>query len=88
MERADDSGEDKVPLAIINNELDSHKHKPRKVKTKSATRSTHPLGGLLPNERICDIGYIVLDALGRLKHMGAIFEAQVSLQRICDSLLR
>ena len=34
------------------------------------------------------IGSTILDALGRLKHMGAIFEAQVALQTISSTLLK
>ncbi len=34
------------------------------------------------------IGSAILDALSRLKHMGAISEAHVALQRICETLLR
>ena len=43
---------------------------------------------ILSREQISSIGETVLDALGRLKHMGAIAEAQISLQNICESLLR
>lgn len=43
---------------------------------------------LLQNKEIENIGNLLLDALGRLKHMGAIAEAHVALQAIATVLLR
>ena len=48
----------------------------------------HTSMSLLSSEQIGLVGRTVLDALGRLKHMGAIAEAQISLQNICEILLR
>jgi len=43
---------------------------------------------LLSLSDLSRIGSTILDALGRLKHMGAIFEAQVALQTISSTLLK
>lgn len=43
---------------------------------------------LLSFTEIKNVGNIILDALGRLKHMGAIAEAHSALQIICECLLR
>jgi hypothetical protein len=43
---------------------------------------------ILPNESIIKIGYTVLDCLGRLKHMGAIAEAQISLRIIAETMIK
>jgi hypothetical protein len=43
---------------------------------------------LLTIEEIAHIGNVILDALSRLKHNGAIAEAQVSLQSVCESVLK
>ncbi|CAM9271211.1 unnamed protein product, partial [Ectocarpus fasciculatus] len=43
--------------------------------------------GALNNSEIEAIGSTLLDALGRLKHLGAISEAQQALQDICTHLL-
>jgi len=43
---------------------------------------------VLSSETISSIGYSIVDALGRLKHMGAIAETQASLQTIAEALLR
>lgn len=43
---------------------------------------------LLAEKDIAEIGFIILDALGRLKHMGAISETQIALQRIVSCLLQ
>jgi hypothetical protein len=43
---------------------------------------------LLTENDIQNAGYVVLDALSRLKHMGAIAEAHSSLQSIVSNLLR
>lgn len=43
---------------------------------------------LLTIEEISHIGNVILDALSRLKHNGAIAEAQVSLQSVCESVLK
>ena len=43
---------------------------------------------LLGESEITEAGSLILDALGRLKHMGAISEAQLALQSIATTLLR
>jgi hypothetical protein len=43
---------------------------------------------LLTEDEIAQAGSLILDALGRLKHMGAISEAQQALQSIATTLLR
>jgi len=43
---------------------------------------------ILSNESIIKIGYTVLDCLGRLKHMGAIAEAQISLRIIAETMIK
>jgi hypothetical protein len=43
---------------------------------------------LLTEDEIALAGSLILDALGRLKHMGAISEAQQALQSIATTLLR
>jgi hypothetical protein len=43
---------------------------------------------LLTEAQIALAGDVILDALGRLKHMGAISEAQLALQSIATTLLR
>jgi hypothetical protein len=43
---------------------------------------------LLTTEEIATIGSAVLDSLARLKHNGAIAEAQAALQSICESVLK
>ena len=45
-------------------------------------------GQLLTESEVGRAGSVILDALGRLKHMGAISEAQVALQSIATTLLR
>jgi hypothetical protein len=44
--------------------------------------------GLLTDAEVAEAGWVILDALGRLKHMGAISEAQLALQSIATTLLR
>lgn len=43
---------------------------------------------LLRTDEISNIGDVILDSLSRLKHNGAIAEAQVSLQSVCESVLK
>ena len=43
---------------------------------------------LLSVEEICTIGGVLLDALGRLRHMGAIAEACSALQNVSECLIR
>ncbi len=43
---------------------------------------------LVSEDTMIQIGSRVMNALGRLKHMGAISEAQSALQRICEAFLR
>ena len=43
---------------------------------------------LLPYDDVYQAGFIILDALGRLKHMGAIAEAHLALQSISSTMLR
>jgi hypothetical protein len=43
---------------------------------------------LLTTEEISTIGSVILDSLSRLKHNGAIAEAQTALQSICESVLK
>lgn len=43
---------------------------------------------MLATDDIATIGGVILDALSRLKHNGAIAEAQVALQSVCESVLR
>jgi hypothetical protein len=42
---------------------------------------------LLTTSEIRMVGYLVLDAISRLKHNGAIAEAQSALQSICESIM-
>ncbi len=50
-----------------------------------STNTTIPI---LSNETIGAIGYTVLDSLGRLKHMGAIAEAQNALRIIAETMIK
>lgn len=43
---------------------------------------------ILADAEVAEAGTVILDALGRLKHMGAISEAQLALQSIATTLLR
>lgn len=43
---------------------------------------------LLSEKDIQNVGEMILDGLGRLKHMGAIAEAQSALQGVCEYLIR
>lgn len=52
--------------------------------TKSTSNETY----LLTTDEISHIGAVILDALSRLKHNGAIAEAQASLQSVCESVLK
>lgn len=50
-----------------------------------STNTTIPI---LSNETIGTIGYTILDSLGRLKHMGAIAEAQNALRIIAETMIK
>lgn len=47
-----------------------------------------PIPLLLSVKDISTVGAVILDALGRLKHMGAIAEAHAALQSIAESLFK
>lgn len=66
------------PPPTIDNSID-------KVTTNSTLNETPYL---LTIDEISNIGSVILDALSRLKHNGAIAEAQTSLQSVCESVLK
>eukprot|EP01038_Epipyxis_sp_PR26KG_P010809 gene10809-14510_t len=68
----------------------SNKRKVNVLKSKKGVSKNEsiPSLALLSNDDIYRCGSTILDALGRMKHMGAIAEAQVALQSICSTLLR
>ena len=43
---------------------------------------------LLSTDDVANVGTAILDALARLKHNGAIAEAQIALQSVCESILQ
>lgn len=54
----------------------------------SITLSPSTESVVLTRSQVIEAGELVLGALSRLKHMGAISEAQAALQSIAESLLR
>jgi len=83
-------------LVSISAEVKMHASSSSKMIIPPSPSSSLPTGSvriddsapLLSLKDLSLIGSTILDALGRLKHMGAIFEAQVALQTISSTLLK
>lgn len=62
--------------------------KSNKYRIENTDTSSIIVEALLSADDVSFIGAAILDALGRLKHMGAIFEAQQALQKVCEAIFR
>ena len=54
----------------------------------ASSQASSPPPPLMSYNDIADVGHCILDALNRLKHIGAISEAHAALQRVVEALLR
>eukprot|EP01041_Mallomonas_annulata_P002162 gene2162-4208_t len=69
---------------------DSNNNTSTNTKPSSLSSSSNSKGTmmLLDDSTIEMIGEMLLDSLGRLRHLGAISEAHTALQTVCETLLR